>query len=82
MVRKLLTIFMLSLPVAAAAQTGIVASHPANNEGRMLTMEEAVLGRNTRPDNVYAMWVNNDTYVIRQGGKWMNADFASGNLTE
>ena len=42
--RRFLILIMLALPVAAMAQTGVVAVHPANSEGRMLTMEEAVLG--------------------------------------
>ena len=80
--RQLLTLILLALPLAATAQTGVVAVHPANSEGRMLTMEEAVLGRNTRPDNVYASWIDNDTYACRIDGKWMTSDFASGKVTE
>ncbi len=80
--RRFLILIMLALPVAAMAQTGVVAVHPANGEGRMLTMEEAVLGRNTRPGNVYASWVDNDTYVCRIDGKWMSSDFATGKTTD
>ena len=80
--RRFLILIMLALPVAAMAQTGVVAVHPANSEGRMLTMEEAVLGRNTRPGNVYASWVDNDTYVCRIFGKWMSSDFATGKTTD
>ena len=80
--RRFLILIMLALPVAAMAQTGVVAVHPANGEGRMLTMEEAVLGKNTRPGNVYASWVDNDTYVCRIDGKWMCSDFATGKSSE
>ena len=49
--RKLLIFLALSLPVAALAQTGVVATHPANKEGRILTMEEAVMGIGVRPQD-------------------------------
>lgn len=38
--KKILTLIALVAPMALSAQTGVVATHPANNEGKSLTMEE------------------------------------------
>ena len=59
--KRIISIIALVLPVAALAQTGVVALHPENNEGRMLTMEEAVMGIGTRPQTVMASWVDANT---------------------
>ena len=65
--RKLLIFLALSLPVAALAQTGVVATHPANKEGRILTMEEAVMGIGVRPQATQAIWADENTYLAIEG---------------
>ena len=65
--RKLLIFLALSLPVAALAQTGVVATHPANKEGRILTMEEAVMGIGVRPQATQAIWADENTYLLIEG---------------
>ena len=52
--KKALLLFVLATPTALWAQTGVVTTHPANPEGKPLTMEEAVLGRNVRPAGISA----------------------------
>ncbi len=63
---------------AAGAQTGVVAVHPANNEGRMMTMEESVLSRKVRPADIYASWKDDASYTAFIGGKWQEFDAVSG----
>ena len=65
--RRFLLTLAMTLPVAAMAQTGVVAVHPENNSGKLLTMEEAVMGIGTRPAAVRAFWLDNDTYAIMEG---------------
>lgn len=65
--RKLVLTLALALPVAAWSQTGVVAVHPENNSGKLLTMEEAVMGIGTRPAAVRAFWLDNDTYATMEG---------------
>ena len=67
MMRRFLLTLAMTLPVAAMAQTGVVAVHPENNSGKLLTMEEAVMGIGTRPAAVRAFWLDNDTYAIMEG---------------
>ena len=57
--KRALTIIALAAPLALRAQTGVVTTHPATPEGKLLTMEEAVLGRNVRPASVSASWKDN-----------------------
>ena len=65
--RRFLLTLAMTLPVAAMAQTGVVAVHPENNSGKLLTMEEAVMGIGTRPATVRAFWLDNDTYATMEG---------------
>ena len=67
MMRRSVILLALALPLAASAQTGVVSIHPENPEGRMMTMEEAVMGMGTRPQTVQAMWVDDNTYVCMEG---------------
>ena len=67
MMRRFLLTLAMTLPVAAMAQTGVVAVHPENNSGKLLTMEEAVMGIGTRPAAVRAFWLDNDTYATMEG---------------
>ena len=76
---KRLALFLaLALPVVAQAQTGVVAVHPENNEGRMLTMEEAVMGMGTRPVAVQAMWGEGNTYICMEGREMKAYDALTG----
>ena len=67
--RNSLTAIALAVPFVLNAQTGVVARRPANPEGKLLTMEEAVLGRNVRPAGVAASWKDNDTFIFLKDGK-------------
>ena len=79
--RRLLTIAAAACICAAShAQTGVVARYPASDGEKILTMEEAVTGRNVRPGNVYARW-NGNKYLFYSEGKWMEADPAGGEAT-
>ncbi len=80
--KRIITIIALAVPLASGAQTGVVARHPANNEGKMLTMEEAVLGRNVRPAGVAASWKDSDTFIFRKDGKWMQENLITSKVSE
>ena len=82
MMKKIALILAVALPVAAQAQTGVVAVHPENNEGRMLTMEEAVMGMGTRPRAVQAMWTEGSTYVCMEGREMKAYDALTGKEVE
>ena len=80
--RNSLTAIALAVPFVLNAQTGVVARRPANPEGKLLTMEEAVLGRNVRPAGVAASWKDNDTFIFLKDGKWMEEDLPDGAVRE
>lgn len=80
--KKILTLIALVAPMVLSAQTGVVATHPANNEGKSLTMEEAVMGRNVRPTGIWASWKDNSTIIFRKDGKWMTENLADGEISE
>ena len=62
---------LLLLAPAAFAQSGIVAIHPASNpEGKLLTMEDATVSPDVRPANVYARWIDGETYSAYMDGQW------------
>ncbi|MBQ0144156.1 MAG: S9 family peptidase [Bacteroidales bacterium] len=75
-------IITLMLSAAASlslnAQTGVVSTHPAGEGDRMLTMEEAVLGRNVRPSGIYARWTDSSTYAFYSGNGWKTCEALSG----
>ncbi|MBQ6254865.1 MAG: DPP IV N-terminal domain-containing protein [Bacteroidales bacterium] len=80
--KKFLIIMALTLPVAARAQTGVVAVHPENNEGRMMTMEEAVMGMGTRPQTIMASWADENTYILMEGRSMKAYNAATGQEVE
>ncbi|MBQ6287265.1 MAG: DPP IV N-terminal domain-containing protein [Bacteroidales bacterium] len=80
--KKIVSLVILLLPAVAFGQTGVVATHPANNEGRMMTMEEAVLGMGTRPQAVQAMWLDNETYLCMEGREIKAYNALSGESVE
>ena len=65
-----LAVLFLLAP-AAFAQSGVVAVHPASNpDGKLLTMEDATVSSAVRPANLYARWIDNDTYSAYMDGDW------------
>ena len=80
--KKALLLFVLATPTALWAQTGVVTTHPANPEGKPLTMEEAVLGRNVRPAGISASWKDSETFIFRKDGKWMQENLRTGEISE
>ena len=80
--KRIITLAALVTPMVLSAQTGVVATHPANNEGKSLTMEEAVMGRNVRPTGIWASWKDNGTIIFRKDGKWMTENLADGEISE
>ena len=79
---RAIALLVLALPMAVRAQTGVVAVHPENDGGRMMTMEESTLGIGTRPQAVQAMWADDNTYVCLQGREVKACDVATGKEVE
>lgn len=80
--KRTLIIIALAAPMAMNAQTGVVARHPANTEGKALTMEDAVMGRNVRPASVAASWKDRDTFITYKDGKWTQENLSTGEISE
>ena len=80
--KRAITIIALAAPLALSAQTGVVSTHPANREGKLLSMEEAVLGRNVRPASVAASWKDSETFIFHREGKWMQENLRTGEVSE
>jgi Dipeptidyl aminopeptidases/acylaminoacyl-peptidases len=77
MKRSILLAFIV-LPLALNAQTGVVSRRPAGNGEKLLTMEEAVMGRNAYPKNIYATWMDSNTYAAYIGNGWKKFDALTG----
>ena len=82
MMKRIFTLIALAVPMALSAQTGVVATHPANNEGKELTMEEAVMGRSVRPAGIWASWVGKNTFRFFKEGKWLTENLDSKDVSE
>ena len=80
--KRILVFVGLVVPAMLWAQSGVVARHPQGQGEKMLTMEEAVLGRNVRPSSAYARWTGPDTYACFMDRKWQNFDVKSGEASE
>jgi dipeptidyl-peptidase 4 len=80
--KKAIAIIALTAPLVLSAQTGVVATHPANPDGKQFTMEEAVMGRNVRPASVAASWKDSDTFIFHRDGKWMQENLTTGAVSE
>ncbi|MBR1927498.1 MAG: DPP IV N-terminal domain-containing protein [Bacteroidales bacterium] len=76
--KRFIVVLAAVLPVAAWGQQGVVAVHPANPEGRMMTMEEAVMGTGTRVASTWASWVDENTYACMKDGKVSAFDVRTG----
>ncbi len=75
MKRSILTLIALCLGLAMSAQSGIVNTRAANDQdGRMLTMEEAILSRELSPANVWASWVSPTKVQMMKDGSWQIYD--------
>ncbi|MFA6592683.1 MAG: DPP IV N-terminal domain-containing protein [Bacteroidales bacterium] len=61
---SLICVFATTL--LSSAQPGLIKSHPANKNGRMMTMEEAVLGLNTRVKSDRIRW-DADNHIVQDG---------------
>ena len=82
MMKTTLTLIALVAPMVVSAQTGVIATHPTNNDGKELTMEEAVLGRNVRPDGIWASWKGKNTILFYKDGKWKTENLDSKDVRE
>ena len=51
------------------AQPRVIGVHPAH-DGKLLTMEESVVGRTAYPENRYYTWVNDNEYRFYTGQGW------------
>ena len=59
-----------------------VAVHPANNNGKMMTMDQAVYSGDLIPERFYATWFGPNSLVYRKDGKTQLFDAVTGNDIE
>ena len=69
--------FLILLGVTLAggalfAQPRIIDVHPAH-DGKILSMQDAILNRSVYPENRYYTWVNDNEYRFFDGKKWDSA---------
>ena len=79
---KYLFALLALIPQAAPAQTGVVARHPANPDGKDFTMEEVTISRNVYPKNIYASWSDDNSIRLFSDGEWKKMDPASGAMSK
>ena len=58
------------------------AVHPANNNGKMMTMSQAVYSGDLIPERFYATWFGPNSLVYRKDGKMQLFDAVTGNDIE
>jgi dipeptidyl-peptidase-4 len=80
-IKYLFTLLAL-IPQVAPAQTGIVARHPANPDGKDFTMEEVTISRDVYPKNIYASWSDDNSIRLFSDGEWKKMDPASGAVSK
>ena len=68
--RKIMTVLSAALVGGVLfAQPRVIGVHPAH-DGKLLKMEEAVVGRTVYPENRYYTWVNDNEYRFYDGKGW------------
>ena len=71
MKRHLLTIGLLSICISMNAQPGAIEVREANRStGKMLTMEETILSRELRPQNLGCQWLSDNEILMLENGEW------------
>ena len=71
MKRHFLTIGLLSICISLSAQPGVIEVREANRStGKMLTMEETILSRDLRPENLGCQWLSNDELLMYKDRTW------------
>ena len=73
---------LLLAPQFLFAQTGVVARHPANPQGKDFTMEDVTISRNVYPLNNYARWDDDNSIRVFSDGAWKKMDPATGATSE
>lgn len=92
MFKKLITLSMAAGIMAAVSVNAAdypkaegmkeVAVHPANNNGKMMTMDQAVYSGDLIPERFYATWFGPNSLVYRKDGKTQLFDAVTGNDIE
>ena len=78
MKRHFLTIGLVSISISMSAQPGAIEVREANRtSGKMLTMEETILSRELRPENLWCQWYSNSEILMNEGGEWKIFDIVT-----
>ena len=71
MKRHFMTLGLLSICISLSAQPGVIEVREANRStGKMLTMEETILSRDLRPENLGCQWISNDEIAMYKDRTW------------
>ena len=66
-----MTLGLLSICISLSAQPGVIEVREANSStGKMLTMEETILSRDLRPENLGCQWISNDEIAMYKDRTW------------
>ncbi len=83
MKKSSLVLGILCLGLTLSAQSGIVNTRSANNQnGKILTMEEAIMSKELSPENLWASWKNNSELIVHKEGRWQIYDITTGSYAE
>ena len=75
MKRHFMTLGLMSICISLSAQPGAIDVREANRQsGKMLTMEETILSRDLRPENLGCQWLSNDEILMYKDGAWQVFD--------
>ena len=70
--RHFITIGLMSVCISLSAQPGIIEVREANRPtGKILTMEETILSRDLRPENLWCQWHSNNEILMLENGVWV-----------
>ena len=70
-----MTLGLMSICISLSAQPGAIDVREANRQsGKMLTMEETILSRDLRPENLGCQWLSNDEILMYKDGAWQVFD--------
>ena len=78
--KKILTLMCAAAFCSALfAQEGILDIHPAAPaDGKVLSMQEAILGRNVYPESIYCSWRSDNEYAFYKNREWHTAALKPG----
>ena len=71
MIKRLAAAIALAAFLPFVSEAAVLKTRPAGDPaGKLLTMEEAVLGKGVYPQRSYCRWTGENTFRYYKDGKW------------